>query len=77
MNPNFSTIVPSKEITHTFYLIEDAGNSPLGSSSIGLQALKHELSKASKHRTALFSGDNIYPDGMPNKKEKGSAFTEH
>lgn len=68
---------PDKEIIHSFYLIGDAGNSPIASSSKALQAFKTELNKASKHSTALFLGDNIYPKGLPKKGEKGRVLAEH
>ena len=42
------TEAPAKDITHTFYLIGDAGNSDLGESSKALQNFKVELKKASK-----------------------------
>jgi len=66
-----------KEIEHSFYLIGDAGNSELGSSSEALRVFKAELDKASKNSTAIFLGDNIYPKGLPKKKQKGRAFAEH
>lgn len=76
-NKNKNVSVLGKEIAHSFYLIGDAGNSPLGTSSKGLQAFKSALDKASKNSTALFLGDNIYPKGMPGKKGEGRAFAEH
>ncbi|AUP80194.1 metallophosphoesterase [Flavivirga eckloniae] len=74
---NTSSSFPEKEIAHSFYLIGDAGNSPLDSSSKALQAFKATLNKASKNSTALFLGDNIYPKGLPKKDEEGRAFAEH
>ena len=68
---------PNKEIEHSFYLIGDAGNSPLGQSSEALQAFKIELSKASDNSTVIFLGDNIYPKGLPRKGHKNRAFAEH
>ncbi|WP_303318265.1 metallophosphoesterase [Flavivirga abyssicola] len=72
-NPSF----PDKDIMHSFYLIGDAGNSSLGTSSKALQSFKEALSKASKNSTALFLGDNIYPKGLPKKEDEGRAFAEH
>ena len=66
-----------KTIIHSFYLIGDAGNSTLGSSSEALKDFNTELNKASENSTALFLGDNIYPKGMPKKDEEGRAFAEH
>ncbi|MBT8384488.1 MAG: metallophosphoesterase, partial [Bacteroidia bacterium] len=76
-NNNFNTQFPDKEIDHTFYLIGDAGNSAMGTSSIALQSFKQNLSKASKNSTAIFLGDNIYPKGLPKKGHKNRAFAEH
>ena len=74
---NTNPVFPEKEIIHSFYLIGDAGNSALGSSSKGLQLFEKALSKASKNSTALFLGDNIYPKGLPKKEDEGRAFSEH
>ena len=71
--PNF----PDKDIAHSFYLIGDGGNSPLGSESEGIKYFKKELSKASKQSTVLFLGDNIYPKGLPKKNHESRAFAEH
>ncbi|OEK07814.1 phosphoesterase [Flavivirga aquatica] len=74
---NINSDFPEKEIVHSFYLIGDAGNSPLRTPSNALKAFKKELNKASKHSTVLFLGDNIYPKGLPNKSDEGRAFAEH
>ena len=68
---------PDKAIAHSFYLIGDAGNSPVGSSSTSINALKKDLNKALPNSTALFLGDNIYPKGLPKKNDKGRPFAEH
>jgi len=68
---------PNKEIAHSFYLIGDTGNSPVGSSSEALKAFKSELNKASKNSTAIFLGDNIYPKGLPGKNHESRAFAEY
>ncbi|MDO6596702.1 metallophosphoesterase [Oceanihabitans sp. 2_MG-2023] len=80
--PQYDTTIvktnfPNKEISHSFYLIGDGGNSPLGTSSKTLQVFKKELSKASKNSTAIFLGDNIYPKGLPSKDHKEREFAEH
>jgi len=76
-NNNTNENFPNKEIVHSFYLIGDAGNSPIGSSSQGLKAFKTELNKASKNSTALFLGDNIYPKGLPEKGNEEREFAEY
>lgn len=68
---------PDKEIRHSFYLIGDAGNSPIGEISKTLTAFKTALSKASENSTAIFLGDNIYPKGFPDKSDKNRALAEH
>lgn len=72
-----STSFSTKEISHSFYLLGDGGNSPLGSETITLRKLKSQLKSASKNTTLLFLGDNIYPAGMPKKGHKQRAFAEH
>ena len=59
----------SKEVSHTLYLIGDAGKSPMGEMNPVLKVLKEKLGAAPKNSTAIFLGDNIYPEGMPAKKE--------
>jgi len=76
-NNNYNTQFPDKEISHTFYLIGDAGNSELGSSSSALQFFKDELKRVSENSTAIFLGDNIYPKGLPKKGDENRAFAEH
>ncbi|WP_232520885.1 metallophosphoesterase [Flagellimonas nanhaiensis] len=58
-----------KEVEHTFYLIGDAGKSPVGDLNPTLKKFKQRLSKANKNSTAIFLGDNIYPAGFPDKEE--------
>ncbi|MBJ6369760.1 metallophosphoesterase [Snuella sedimenti] len=72
-----SDIVSKKEIEHSFYLIGDAGNSPLGTESTALKIFKEALKRASKNSTAIFLGDNIYPKGMPKKGAEARAFAEY
>jgi len=63
---NFS----KEDVAHSFYLLGDGGNSPIGSETITLKRLRTQLESASKNSTLLFLGDNIYPAGMPKKKKK-------
>lgn len=72
-----STFLQNKTVTHSFYLIGDAGNSPIGSQSQALKALENQLKSASKESTVVFLGDNVYPDGVPKKTNKGRAFAMH
>lgn len=59
-----------KEVEHTFYLIGDAGLSPMGELNPALKAYQQLLSSADKNSTAVFLGDNVYPKGIPSKKHK-------
>jgi hypothetical protein len=74
---NIVTKFPEKEIAHSFYLIGDAGNSPIGTETEALKDFKEELNKANQQSTALFLGDNIYPAGMPKKGHEQREFAEH
>ncbi len=76
-NKKLINAAPNKEIAHSFYLLGDGGNSPIGSETITLKRLRNELNNASKNSTLLFLGDNIYPAGMPKKGHKQRAFAEH
>jgi len=69
--------LPNAGIEHSFFLIGDAGNSPLGSESEALKIFRLELEKANKKSTALFLGDNIYPSGLPKKSDPSREFAEH
>jgi hypothetical protein len=67
----------NKEIEHSFYLIGDAGNAALDSSTIALSNLKKTLSEAISNATVLFLGDNIYPNGLPPHKSESRTLAEH
>jgi hypothetical protein len=75
-NPVF-TAPSTKDVAHSFYLLGDGGNSPIGSETVTLKRLRTELVTASKNSTLLFLGDNIYPAGMPKKGHPQRAFAEH
>ncbi|MGQ7944674.1 metallophosphoesterase [Flavobacterium sp. WC2509] len=64
------------KITHTFYLIGDAGNADEEQAQQTLELLHQKLKKSNKKATLLFLGDNIYPKGFPsdnNASEKALA----
>ncbi len=71
-----SIIETNKEAAHTFYLIGDAGKSPMGDMNTTLKAFKERLDKASDNSTAIFLGDNIYPAGFPDKKDSPKEHEE-
>ncbi|SHI65461.1 Calcineurin-like phosphoesterase [Pseudozobellia thermophila] len=63
-----------KEISHTFYLIGDAGLSPMDDMNEVLKIFKRRLDRADANSTAIFLGDNIYPAGMPDPKDSTAAY---
>ena len=65
-----------EEVSHTFYLIGDAGKSPIGGMNEVLQAFKKRLTTADENSTAIFLGDNIYPAGLPDEKDSTIAYIE-
>ncbi|WP_055447675.1 metallophosphoesterase [Lacinutrix mariniflava] len=70
--------LPDKEINRKFFLIGDAGKSPIGGMSLGLQAFnKHILNTDTKKDYVVFLGDNIYPDGLVKKESKGRENAEN
>jgi|TARA_R110002020_G_scaffold191187_1_gene390912 hypothetical protein len=55
-----------KTIERTFYLVGDAGKSPMGGMSDALTIFqKYIKDKDTEGDYAIFLGDNIYPDGLP------------
>ncbi|TXN38106.1 phosphoesterase [Flagellimonas hymeniacidonis] len=71
---NGNTALNNEEIEHTFYLIGDAGKSPMGDMNPALKKFKSRLEGANKNSTAIFLGDNIYPAGLPDKKDSTIAY---
>lgn len=65
-----------KNISHSFYLIGDAGNADELKSKEILELLKQRLQKADTNSTLLFLGDNIYPLGMPPKDSEDRKTAE-
>lgn len=72
-----STYAPNKDVSHTFYLIGDAGNALMDSSTVALKSLKKRLRQADSNTTVLFLGDNIYPKGLPDKKDDARDLSEY
>lgn len=68
--------IVDKEVEHTFYLIGDAGKSPMGDFNPTLKAFKEVLDQADSNSTAIFLGDNIYPAGLPDKKDSTIAYLD-
>ena len=69
---------PNLKLTHSMYLVGDAGNAPLGGTKPALTLLKSYLDTASAESSVIFLGDNIYPVGMPPKSvESYREIAEH
>lgn len=61
-NPNYPL---HKEVEKTFYLVGDAGLSPMGGMSKALMTFQNFLKEEKTHGNyTLFLGDNIYPAGL-------------
>ncbi len=67
-------VITTKEVSHTFYLIGDAGLSPMGGINPALKIFKNRLDNAPENSTTLFLGDNIYPAGLPDAKDSTEAY---
>ncbi|QMU65668.1 MAG: phosphoesterase [Flavobacteriaceae bacterium] len=74
---NIVTPNVSKKIAYTFYLIGDAGNADINSSTKALEKLRKEMNRTDKNATLLFLGDNIYPSGVPEKTSKEYTLAKH
>lgn len=61
----FAKIPQNPDISHTFYLVGDAGNADREAGGNLLNVLKNKLDKADQNSTLIFLGDNIYPSGLP------------
>ncbi|MGO4821358.1 MULTISPECIES: metallophosphoesterase [unclassified Flavobacterium] len=68
--PKSANDIDTSKVSHTFYLIGDAGYADELATKITLNNLQDNLIKSDKNATLLFLGDNIYPVGMPDKENK-------
>jgi formamidopyrimidine-DNA glycosylase len=55
----------SSKITHTFFLIGNAGNTDKEKAQQTLGLLQNRLENSTKKSTLLYLGNNIYPKGFP------------
>ncbi len=71
-------IFPNKEVDKVFYLVGDAGLSPMNGMSQGLTAFHKLISdKNTQGDYTLFLGDNIYPAGLPEIEHKYRGTAEN
>ncbi len=66
----------TKEAVHSVYLIGDAGLSPDSGPNAALKLIKKKLNVAGENSVAIFLGDNIYPAGLPSKKNNPKAYAD-
>lgn len=69
-----SDVQTDKKISHTFYLIGDAGLSPMDELNPALKIFYERVQKADTNSTAIFLGDNIYPSGLPDPADSTIQF---
>ncbi|MEM7574108.1 MAG: ShlB/FhaC/HecB family hemolysin secretion/activation protein [Bacteroidota bacterium] len=62
---------------HRVYLIGDAGNAAAEATPPVLQYLQQELATAPEASSAVFLGDNLYPDGLPPRDHEERELAEH
>lgn len=62
------------EVSHTVYLVGDAGEPIVNEGTSCMALLKQHLSDAEQNSSVIFLGDNIYPDGMV---EESSSFRKN
>jgi hypothetical protein len=66
------TATNPSEITHTMYLVGDAGNDSKDVPAPVLKYLKTKLSGETENSSVVFLGDNIYEYGMPPKDDSAN-----
>jgi len=76
-SPEEIAAIENEEVEYSVYLVGDAGNSPMGGTAAGLMALEKHLKTAPKNSKVIFLGDNIYPKGLPSKRQDTRALAEH
>ncbi|SFU29043.1 Outer membrane protein assembly factor BamA [Pustulibacterium marinum] len=72
------TVYPyHKKVEKRIFLIGDAGNAPMDDTTLGMEAAQKVLDTNTAESAVIFLGDNIYPAGMPKKKDEGRKLAEH
>lgn len=67
---NWNQPLPDQPLSHTVFLIGDAGNATKGEYPPALSLLGQQLKRAPENSSVVFLGDNLYPNGMAPKHEK-------
>ncbi|MEO5790287.1 MAG: phosphoesterase, partial [Gelidibacter sp.] len=71
-------VFPDKAVDRVFYLVGDAGLSPMHGMSQGLTAFRDYISdKNTEGDYTLFLGDNIYPAGLPEPNHRYRTAAEN
>ncbi|MFN7120016.1 MAG: metallophosphoesterase, partial [Saprospiraceae bacterium] len=65
-------VTPQGKVTHTMFLIGDAGNAAPGAIPPAVALLQDKLraTKDPKNASVVFLGDNLYPNGFAPKREE-------
>tara|TARA_B100000809_G_scaffold266900_1_gene332720 strand:+ start:7941 stop:11600 length:3660 start_codon:yes stop_codon:yes gene_type:complete len=67
--PSSTTVQDINAETTNIFLVGDAGQLEDGTISKALTAMQENFAAADKNDVLLFLGDNIYPKGLPSKKD--------
>ncbi|MEM7103628.1 MAG: metallophosphoesterase [Bacteroidota bacterium] len=80
ISPEYSkweqTRLPDEGLKETIFLLGDTGEPDLENGEPVLELLGRQLKAAGKQSTVIFLGDNLYPDGLPKKKDPTRALAE-
>ncbi|MFK7969569.1 MAG: BamA/TamA family outer membrane protein [Bacteroidia bacterium] len=68
--------LPDKELSHTVWLVGDAGESSRQPLDSALALLRAQVDKSNENSAVVFLGDNIYPAGLPPKGDSTRAQAE-
>lgn len=73
-----TAVLPDLPLAHTMYLVGDAGTLPAEGQGVNpvLTYLKQHLQSETENSSLVYLGDNIYPEGLPRKKDPGRAEAE-
>ncbi|MFD1062171.1 metallophosphoesterase [Winogradskyella litorisediminis] len=75
--PQFTSL-PNKTVENRIFLVGDGGRAKNGQPEDGVKAFQLYLQSQpdTKKDYTIYLGDNIYPDGLPDKKEEGRKQAE-